>query len=383
MKKIAFLSISPALLVTPITLLLLSKPGSIHDESHPGSGQQSKTEVSLLFIGDIMQHMPQVDAAWNDSLKAYTYDSTFQYISPFISGYDIAIANLETTLAGKPYSGYPAFSSPDELVTGMLHAGIDIVGTANNHCCDRGKTGIERTIEILDSLGLKHLGTYRNAKEFRDQNPMILQRNGISLALLNYTFGTNGIPVPEGNIVSLIDKPGIERDLEMAKKSKPDKIIIFMHWGDEYQREPNAYQKEFAGFCFGHGADIIIGSHPHVLQRMEWIKNDSLGREKLVAWSLGNSVSNQRKRYTDGGAMIGITLQKMNGETTIEDASYQLTWVYNPIRYGKRQYYILPVDTYENDSILVDRNSMPDFKTFISDSRDLLNSNVNVKEKHK
>jgi hypothetical protein len=380
-KLFPFFSISPLLLCIPFTLLLLSKPEKLTDGKHPLRNEPPKTQLSLLFIGDVMQHMPQLEAAWNDSLKRYIYDSTFQFISPFISSYDVAVANLETTLAGKPYSGYPAFSSPDEIVSGLKDAGVDVVGTANNHCCDRGRTGIERTIAVLDSLKMQHMGTYLNQKASRQHSPLIIRKNGITVALLNYTFGTNGIPVPEGNVVNLIDKDAIARDLRSARDSQPDKVILFMHWGDEYQREPNAYQKDIADFCFANGADIIIGSHPHVIQPMEWIKSDSSG-ERLVVWSLGNYVSNQRKRYTDGGVMAGITLQKEKGKTSISQADYQLTWVYNPIRYGKRQYYILPVSKFENDSSFMDRESFDAFRTFTRDSRELLSKNMNFPEKH-
>ena len=199
---------------------------------------------------------------------------------------------------------------------------------------------------------------------------------------MNYTFGTNGIPVPDGDVVNLIDKEHLAQDLKVARDARPDKVILFMHWGEEYQREPNAFQKDIAAFCFDHGADIIIGSHPHVIQQMEWHKPDSLQKEKLVVWSLGNYVSNQRKRYTDGGAMMGITLKKENGKTTIEQADYQLSWVYNPTRYGKKQYYILPAKKFENDSLFMDRNSYDAFKIFIADSRELLRSNLNIAEKH-
>ena len=377
-----FLSVSPLLLFIPFTILFFSSPTPIPGGNHPSSSGKNSSQLTLLFIGDIMQHMPQVESAWNESLKKYIYDSTFQYVAPLISGYDFAIANLETTLAGKPYSGYPAFSSPDELVEGLLHAGVDILGTANNHCCDRGKTGIERTIAILDSLGMKHLGTYRNQSEFLRNSPMILRKNGISIALLNYTFGTNNILIPDGDIVNLIEKDRLAHDLQAAIDLHPDKVILFMHWGEEYQREPNKFQKEIASFCFDHGADIIIGSHPHVIQQMNWYKADSLHKEKLVVWSLGNQVSNQRKRFTDGGAMAGITLRKENGKTIIEHADYQLSWVYNPIRYGKKQYYILPVSKFENDSLFMDRESYNAFRIFIADSRELLRSNVNVPEKH-
>jgi len=361
--------------IISVAILLALIPYKTSESSTPPALEGVTHEITLIFTGDIMQHMPQVDAAWNDELGIYTYDSCFKYISPWLSGADLAIANLETTLAGKPYSGYPAFSSPDALVSGMLNAGIDIVGTANNHCCDRGRTGIERTISLLDSMGMMHMGTYASFESFRKNVPMIVNTRGFKLAFLNYTYGTNGIPVPENNVVNLINKDRMLIDLEALNDSAVDKVIVFIHWGDEYQRMPNDYQKDIAQFLFSNGADVVIGSHPHVIQPMEWEKADSVNKEKLIIWSLGNYVSNQRKRYTDGGAMVSITFQKEKGRTSIKQAGYHLSWVYNPVQEGKKQYYILPAARYENDTLLLDRQSLADMKIFLSDSRELLNKN--------
>jgi poly-gamma-glutamate synthesis protein (capsule biosynthesis protein) len=168
--------------------------------------------------------------------------------------------------------------------------------------------------------------------------------------------------------------------LKAANDSIVDKVIVFIHWGDEYQREPNAYQKDIAEFLFTNGADIIIGSHPHVIQPMEWLKTDSLGKERFVVWSLGNYVSNQRKRYTDGGAMVSITLQKEAGKTSIRNAGYRLSWVYNPIKEGKRRYFILPVRQFEQDSAFMDAESFAAMRLFASDSRDLMKQNKGIKE---
>ncbi len=374
-KRIAHVSV--ILLVAPLIALL---PHKSSESSTPLALPGATHEITLIFTGDIMQHMPQVDAAWNNELGIYIYDSCFKYISPWLSGADLAIANLETTLAGTPFSGYPAFSSPDELVKGMLNAGIDIAGTANNHCCDRGRTGIERTISMLDSLGMIHMGTYKNIESHRQTTPLLINTRGFRLAFLNYTYGTNGIPVPENNVVSLIEKDRMMLDLKAAHDSVSDKVIVFIHWGEEYQREPNAFQKDIAEFLFSNGADIIIGSHPHVIQPMEWHKTDSLSKERLVVWSLGNYVSNQRKRYTDGGAMVSITLQKESGKTIIKQAGYNLTWVYNPIKEGKKQYYILPVKQFEQDSIFMDAESFATLKLFAADSRELLKNNKGIKE---
>ena len=368
-------------IILAAALILALLPYKTSESASEVTSSVATHEITLIFTGDIMQHMPQVEAAWNDELGVYIYDSCFKYISPWLAGADLAISNLETTLAGKPYSGYPAFSSPDELVTGMLHAGIDIVGTANNHCCDRGRNGIERTVSVLDSLGMMHMGTYRSAEAYHKENPMIVNTRGFRLAFLNYTYGTNGIPVPENNVVSLIEKDRMQADMKAAHDSAVDMTIVFIHWGEEYQRAPNTFQKDIAEYLFSNGADIIIGSHPHVIQPMEWRKSDTLKKEQLVVWSLGNYVSNQRKRYTDGGSIFTVKLQKHAGQTKIKDAGYRLTWVYNPIEKGKRQYYILPAANFENDTILLDPQARGDLKLFLSDSRELLDeNNLNIRE---
>jgi len=367
--------------ILTVVVLLAIFPNKISESASQATTPIAGHEITLIFTGDIMQHLPQVEAAWSNELGVYIYDSCFKYINPWLCNADLAIANLETTLAGKPFSGYPAFSSPDELVNGMLNAGIDLVGTANNHCCDRGRTGIERTTSILDSLGMMHFGTYKNAETYRKTNPLIINTRGFRLAFTNYTYGTNGIPVPENNVVSLIEKERMKADLIAAHDSAVDFTIVFIHWGEEYQREPNAFQKDIADYLFANGADIIIGSHPHVIQPMEWRKADSLNKEQIVVWSLGNYVSNQRKRFTDGGSMFSVTLKKEQGHASIKDAGYQLTWVHNPTIEGKKQYFILPAARFENDSVLLDAQSRSDLKLFLSDSRELLDgNNLNIRE---
>jgi poly-gamma-glutamate capsule biosynthesis protein CapA/YwtB (metallophosphatase superfamily) len=336
-----------------------------------------------MFIGDIMQHMPQVDAAYNTGTGNYNYDSCFMFVKPVISRVDFAIANLETTFAGQPYSGYPAFSSPAALANSLAYAGIDVLGTANNHCCDRGKAGIERTISVLDSLGLRHMGTYATAEARTKTYPLMLRKHGITVALLNYTYGTNGNPVYKPNVVNMIDTALIRHDLLRARDSMPDKIIIFMHWGTEYEREPNASQKEIASFCLHNGADIIIGSHPHMLQPMEiFSMGDSLHkREVMVVWSLGNYVSNQRNRYRDGGAMIRVDLRKNATGTFIHKAGYELTWVYNPVVGGKKRYYILPVNSGHGNPFALDSASLAQMRLFREDARSLFKAgNLGVGE---
>lgn len=339
------------------------------------------TSVTLLFAGDIMQHGPQIEAAWSIADSSWNYHPCFSYVKPIISGFDIAIANLEVTLAGKPFTGYPQFSAPDELAVAARDAGFDVLATANNHSCDRGSQGIVRTTRVLDSLQIQRTGTFRDSLDYKDHHPLILTKNDITIALLNYTYGTNGLPVHAPTIVNLIDSSRIVSDLISARKPGIDFVIVFIHWGNEYQSYPSAEQKKLAELCRLNGADAVIGSHPHVIQQMEYsAPGESTHNGHLVVYSLGNYVSNQRDRYKDGGAMIGFTLSKTWNKKRVSNPEYQLTWVYTPYQDGKKQYFILPVSQFENDTTL-DAGSMEKLSQFAADSRKLLNtSNLLVPE---
>jgi poly-gamma-glutamate synthesis protein (capsule biosynthesis protein) len=339
---------------------------------------QDTTRLSLLFLGDIMQHDSQIKAAYNTKSTAYTYDYSpcFQFVKPYTESVDLAIGNLELTLAGPPYKGYPQFSAPDELAIALKEIGMDVLVTANNHSLDRGKKGVDRTIEMLDSLKIVHTGTFRDTVERMNDYPLIIEKNNFKLALLNYTYGTNGIPVTKPNVVNLIDTTVIRKDIAKAKESKPDIIIVFTHWGTEYQSQPNVHQKKFTEFCFKKGAQLVVGSHPHVLQPMEWRKESN----QLVAYSLGNFVSGQRDRYKDGGAMLQVSLMKILMDsvatTRIDSAGYILEWVYRT-NGAQKVYHVLPVPTFENDTtgFIKDEASRLSFITFVEDSRKLMKKN--------
>jgi poly-gamma-glutamate capsule biosynthesis protein CapA/YwtB (metallophosphatase superfamily) len=344
---------------------------------------QDTTRLSLLFLGDIMQHDSQIADAYDPITKSYNYKPCFQYVKPYTLGVDLAIGNLEVTLAGTPYKGYPQFSAPDDLLVALEDMGLDVLVTANNHCVDRGKKGLERTIQMLDSLGIQHTGTFEDELERLNEYPLLIEKNGFRLALLNYTYGTNGLPVTEPNIVNMIDKTQISKDMAKAKEMRPDAIIVFTHWGSEYQSLPSAWQKEIGKFCFDLGADIVIGAHPHVIQPMEWNRQDN----RMIVYSLGNFVSGQRKRYTDGGAMIRFELEKVKVNdslsfTGIDTASYILQWVYRTAD-AQKNYFVLPVPVAENNpsKYIRDADSRAAFKIFTDDSRALLNKyNINIRE---
>jgi poly-gamma-glutamate capsule biosynthesis protein CapA/YwtB (metallophosphatase superfamily) len=332
---------------------------------------QDTTRISLLFAGDVMGHDSQIASAYDPLTKTYNYAACFQFMKPYIESADIAIANLEVTLAGPPYKGYPEFSSPDALAKALQDIGFDALVTANNHCIDRGKKGLERTVEILDSFGMAHTGTFVDTVSRLNDSPLFLEKNGFKLALLNYTYGTNGIAIPKSSIVNLLDTALMRLDIAKARDGKPDAIIVFTHWGAEYQSLPSRHQKDLTEFCFAQGVQLVIGAHPHVLQPMEWRRESN----QFVAYSLGNFVSGQRKRYTDGGAMAYIELEKItykpdSAVTRIDSAGYYLQWVYRTADANK-DYYMLPVAKVETDSadFIKDNVSRSAFKLFAEDSR--------------
>lgn len=336
------------------------------------SGQEADSVLTLLFTGDIMGHDGQLASARNDSTGIYEYDSVFRHIAPFISAADVAVGNLEVTLGGPPYRGYPAFSSPDELAVACLNAGFDILGTANNHAADRGSRGIFRTIRVLDSLGIRHTGTWKSPEERDILTPLMICHDSMRIALLAYTYGTNGIVVPPPATVAYIDTVRAAADIQRAEWLDADLTVIFIHWGTEYDTLPSAEQKKTAAALMRAGADVIIGSHPHVVQPVT-AGADSSGIWNPVVWSMGNFVSNQRTRRRDGGLMIRIDIPANRDKPVISDAGYILTWVYTPVENGKKKFYILPCAEFETKPEFFqtpeDFNAM---MTFINDARRLL-----------
>lgn len=340
-------------------------------------------EFSLLFMGDVMGHQAQIDAAYDTNTQTYNYQNIFEKIAPLIRQSDVAIANLEVTLAGKPYKGYPQFSSPDALAVACKDNGIGVLVTANNHSVDRGKKGIIRTLDVLDSLELIHTGTFRSKEERQENNLLILENNGIKVGVLNYTYGTNGITVPSPTIVNLIDKEQMLLDIEKAKKTSIDKLIVMLHWGQEYKQLPNSNQKQLSQFLFDNGIDIIIGGHPHVVQPIEYTSSENPLKETFIAYSLGNFVSNQRATPKDGGIMVKIVLEKNpQGIVRIKDKGYYLTWVNKKQVEGKPYFEILSCSEYEEDNFKeLDSLSVQKMKRYMENVRKLFSKeNKNVFE---
>ncbi|MBN1950428.1 MAG: CapA family protein [Bacteroidales bacterium] len=318
--------------------------------------------LSIIFAGDIMGHDGQINGAWDPVKKKYDYEPTFRYIRDYLSSADVAVANLEVTLGGTPYKGYPAFSSPDELALELRDAGFDVLITANNHALDRGEKGFLRTLDVLDTLPVLRAGTYRDQAERNRLHPLVFEKNNLRLALLNYTYGTNGLTIPEPGQINRIDTTMIRIELQKALEADPDYVIVCIHWGLEYQREENAEQRRLAEFMFCHGADAIIGSHPHVVQPIRFYGSDR--KDSLiqpVVFSLGNFVSNQREQYKDGGVVAELHLSKRTtlcstekgGEAVasvkLDSLSYLPYWVWREEnqQLGRQVFYVVPVSRYE------------------------------------
>lgn len=351
----------------------------------------AQERITLLFVGDLMQHRAQIDAARTPQ-GGYDYTPCFSLVREQISGADLAIGNLEVTLGGRPYAGYPAFSAPDEYLQAIQEAGFDVLVTANNHCLDRGRRGLERTIHLLDSLQILHLGTYRNPLERKRQYPLFIRKKGFHIALLSYTYGTNGIKPATPNIVNYIDKESMLHDIRAAQARRPDAIITLMHWGEEYQSFPNRNQRELADWLLQQGVTHVIGSHPHVIQPME-LRTDGT-RQHVVVYSLGNFISNMQAPGTDGGVVFTLQLEKyplhkpippkyssQSRSPALESPAilfpycrmsrcgYRLVWTARPGLTGEKNYILYPVDHPADNLSPKARNSL---EVFIKRSDDLL-----------
>ena len=326
-------------------------------------------KLTILFTGDVMQHGPQITGAFNKTSGTYEYDEGFKFIKPIVESKDIAVANLEITHAGKPYKGYPQFSAPDELSYSLKNTGFDILVTANNHSCDGGSKGVIRTLDILDKVGIRHTGTFRNAKEREENYPLMIEEKGIKIALLNYTYGTNGLTVAAPLIINYIDSAQIQKDVAKAKSMQADYIICAIHWGAEYKSLPNNYQKNYEAFCYELGVDMIMGGHPHVLQPIE--KKIVEGKERVTAWSMGNFVSNQRDRYKNGGIFINSTLNINKGKVQSADVNYNLFYVHAKQVNGLKPYYLLPDFNYSAYKGFLSEADSTAMALYFSDSRKL------------
>lgn len=328
----------------------------------PGSAappaEQPPVEISLAAVGDLLMHLPVVNSTRDTAAGAYDFDSLFSDVRPLLAGADYAVANLETRLAGPEpgYHGYPLFNTPDDLAPAIRRLGIDLVTTSNNHSMDMGWRGLVATLDCLDRAGIAHVGTYRTARE-REQ-PFITEVRGVRLGILNYTATTNGLPLPPEHpyAVAMLEEQQVTADLARLRAADPDLVIAFVHWGTEYQRDPDPQQRAWAEKLAQMGVDLIVGQHPHVVQPVERLAiRTADGRQHtcFAAYSVGNFISNQRWRYSDSGIIlhVGVRYEPYRKRAEVTSVSYTPVWVDTFTAAGRRHYRVLPVpkavDDYE------------------------------------
>jgi len=306
---------------------------------------EKPVRFTIAAIGDILIHESLFKSAYDGA--AYDFKPMFLPVKPYLEGADYTIANLEVPVAGqgRGYSGYPSFNSPVALAFTLRWAGVDMTTTANNHCLDRGWSGLASTLDNLDMVGLLHTGTARSAEE-RD-TPTIVEIGGVKVGFVASTYGTNGIPIPKGKEFAVNLNGQGDRILESARRARKEGaevVIAVLHWGSEYQRQPNTEQQALAKKLLAGGVDHIIAHHPHVVQPISHltVKRGDQPYTGLVAYSLGNFVSGQRERYRDSGIILYLTFEKTAGIIRLVNTQYQPVFVLQGVGGGRVQYRVLP-----------------------------------------
>lgn len=323
---------------------------SSQNNSSSESSENTPTTFRLGAIGDVLCHNTQYWDAYNSSTGEYDFSYVFEDITRYTRTPDLVIGSLETSFAGEErgYSNYPTFNSPDNLAVSLKKAGIDILSTAGNHCLDMGYSGLCRTIDVLDNANISHLGTYKTAEE--QQQILYKYVKGVKIAFINYTYGTNGIPVPEGKefCVNLIDKTLIKDQIDLAKKEAADVIVACMHWGTEYRTTANDEQKELADFLFKNGVNIIFGNHPHTLEPMEKrtvTLEDGTTQDGFVIYALGNFTGDQRAANTRNSIILDLTITKqVDGKITIDKATYTPIHMYSNPNVSIKKFKVLDIE---------------------------------------
>lgn len=290
---------------------------------------------TVIIGGDFMMHKAQIEKAVQDD-GSYSFEGCLTHIEPLLEKADIAIGNMEFTLGGRPYSGYPAFSAPESYPEYIAGCGMDIFMLANNHILDKGSKGAERTLEYYREMdGIRFTGCSGNEAEFGQTNPLYLRLSGIKTAFINFTYGTNldgqtGYPK-----VNLMLKSQLEKLMSKARKDGAELIIVLPHWGNEYQLTASAQQKQLARWLADNGADIIIGSHPHVIQEMQVILTTCDGKPKEVPvyYSTGNVISNMSAKNTRLGILVELKVTRdEDGKAMILTPECTYTWCTLPGR---------------------------------------------------
>lgn len=372
-NKIIKLSAAAGALAVIVVGLYFLFPLLLHGDNNVNTKPQSPDTIvveqpislKISAVGDVMVHKPQIPAQYQSETNSYSFDNNFQYIKKYIESADLALCNLETTFAGGTYSGYPVFNAPESLANALKNAGFDVALTSNNHIMDMGLSGMKRTLEICRSAGLQTAGTQLEG----EKNYTIVDVKNVKIGIVAYTYETpsangrttiNSNYVPEDaldlfntfNYNTLDEDLGkIQASIQAARDQGAELIVCYYHWGEEYQRSPNDYQLYIARQSVKFGADLIFASHPHVLQGLELLTDETSGKKVPVFYSMGNLLSNQRtetldNRYTEQGMIAEVDLEymKSTGQILTVQMGAVPTWVDKYKSRGKDVYAVIPLD---------------------------------------
>lgn len=341
-------------------------------------------KIHLVSVGDIMMHDIQISSGYNQNTGVYDYCYMFDEVKEYIEAGDLAIGNLELTMAGENnggYTGYPCFNAPESLGVALKDVGFDVLTTANNHSLDRGFKGVLNTIDVLDGVEIKHTGTFKSKEAYEEI--LIREVKGVNMAFLSYTYGTNGIKVEKGKEFSInyIDKNKIKQDIVKARNKGANVICVAVHYGAEYIRRPSTSQKELVEFLVDEGVDIVLGGHPHVLQPVEIRENtyEEEVKKTVILYSQGNFISAQRTRYREQSAIFNIILERdiYTGKVSVIEVNYIPIWVDQSTANRKYNFRVLDVHkslvnyTSKQDELLT-RSDYTKLERALRDIREIL-----------
>lgn len=324
---------------------------SVVNEELTENTKPQNSKVTLMAVGDNLIHNTLI-AAGEQEDGSLDYTSLYANIKPEIEKFDIAVIDQETILGGSSfdYTGYPMFNSPWEIGEAAIDAGFDIFNCATNHTMDMGWQGIEKEIEFFSNhKEIVQLGV--NADENSYDQITYYEKNGITFAMLNYTYGTNGIPLPEDKpwCVNLLEKEKVTKDISEARKHA-DVVIVFPHWGTENSHDISDYQEEYTKLFSDLGVDIVIGCHPHVIEPVKWVENKETGKKMLVYYSVGNFISHQIELDQLLGGMAQVTIEKHGEEIEISSAKFvPIVCHYNRGEDGKFKFNVYKLADYTNE----------------------------------
>jgi poly-gamma-glutamate capsule biosynthesis protein CapA/YwtB (metallophosphatase superfamily) len=292
--------------------LLAAAPAAAHAAAPPAFGATEASEttppppaedatVTLISVGDLMVHVGQLTSARTHGV--YDFAPSFRQVASTISAADVAVGNLETTLRGSGFTGYPCFRSPKSYAAALKGAGFDVLTTANNHTFDGGAYGVRYTTDYLDRIHVAHTGS-------NGAGPAIVEHDGVKIAFLAYTYATNGIHSPFSGAVNRISLANMRKQIAAAR-TQADLVVVCPHWGTEYRSTPEAATHALAQDLIDAGADLILGSHPHVVRKVHSYKGH------YIVYSMGNFISWMSKPLTDLGIMVQATITRRDGVTAV------------------------------------------------------------------